>query len=60
MSDAGLRMSKAVALRWRDVLDTEDGAGFVDIERSKTDQMGEIAYVVVAPNTLADLKPDRR
>ena len=41
MSDAGLRVSEAAALRWRDVLDAEDGAGLVYIERSKTDQTGE-------------------
>ena len=56
MSDAGLRISEAAALRWRDVLDAEDGAGLVYIERSKTDQAGEGAYVVVTPDTLAALK----
>ena len=40
MSDAGLRISEAAALRWRDVLDAEDGAGLIYIERSKTDQTG--------------------
>ena len=29
MSDAGLRISEAANLRWRDVLDAEDGAGLV-------------------------------
>ena len=38
LSDAGLRISEAADLRWRDVLDAEDGAGLVYIERSKTDQ----------------------
>ena len=56
MSDAGLRISEAVALRWRDVLDAEDGAGLVHIERSKTDQTGEGAYVVVTPEALTALK----
>ena len=56
MSDAGLRISEAAALRWRDVLDAEDGAGLVYIERSKTDQAGEGAYVVVTPDTLTALK----
>ena len=56
MSDAGLRISEAAALRWRDVLDAEDGAGLVYIGRSKTDQAGEGAYVVVTPDTLAALK----
>ncbi len=56
MSDAGLRISEAAALRWRDVTDAEDGAGLVFIERSKTDQTGEGAYVVVTPDTLAALK----
>ena len=41
LSDAGLRVSEAVQLRWRDVLDTETGAELVYIERSKTDQAGE-------------------
>ena len=40
MSDAGLRISEAAALRWRDVLDAEDGAGLIYIERSKTDCQG--------------------
>ena len=56
MSDAGLRISEVVALRWRDVTDAEDGAGLVYIERSKTDQVGEGAYVVITPDTLAALK----
>ena len=56
LSDAGLRISEAAILRWRDVLDAEDGAGLVYIERSKTDQAGEGAYVVVTPDTLAALK----
>ena len=60
MSDAGLRVSEAAGLRWRDVLDAEDGAGLVYIERSKTDQAGEGAYVVVTPDTLAALKQLRQ
>ena len=56
MSDAGLRISEAAALKWRDVTDAEDGAGLVYIERSKTDQTGEGAYVVITPDTLAALK----
>ena len=43
-------------LRWRDVLDSETGAGLVYIERSKTDQAGEGAYVAITPETLAALK----
>ena len=43
-------------LRWCDVLDAEDGAGLVYIERSKTDQAGEGAYVVITPDTLTALK----
>ena len=56
MSDAGLRISEAAALRWRDVLDAEEGAGLVYVERSKTDQAGEGTYVVVTPDTLTALK----
>ena len=56
LSDAGLRVSEAVQLRWRNVLDAEDGAGLVYIERSKTDQAGEGAYVVITPETLEALK----
>ena len=41
LSDAGLRILEATGLRWRDVLDAENGAGLVYIERSKTDQTGE-------------------
>ena len=60
MSDAGLRISEAAALRWRDVTDAEEGAGLVYIERSKTDQAGEGAYVVVTPDTLIALKQLRQ
>ena len=60
MSDAGLRISEAAILRWRDVLDAENDAGLVYIERSKTDQAGEGAYVVVTPDTLAALKQLRQ
>ena len=56
ISDAGLRVSEAAQLRWRDVLDAENGAGLVNIERSKTDQAGEGAYVAVTPETLEVLK----
>ena len=56
LSDAGLRVSEAAQLRLRDVLDAEDGAGLVYIERSKTDQAGEGAYVAITPETLAALK----
>ena len=56
LSDAGLRISEAADLRWRDVFDAEDGAGLVYIERSKTDQAGEGAYVVITPDTLTALK----
>ena len=60
MSDAGLRISEAAALRWRDVLDAENDAGLVYIERSKTDQTGEGAYVVITPDTLLALKQLRQ
>ena len=60
LSDAGLRISEAAALRWRDVLDAEDEAGLVYIERSKTDQAGEGAYVVVTPDALTALKQLRQ
>ena len=56
LSDAGLRISEAADLRWRDVFDAEDGAGLVYIERSKTDQAGEGAYIVITPDTLTALK----
>ena len=56
LSDAGLRISEVASLRWRDVLDAENRAGLVYIERSKTDQAGEGAYVVVTPDTLVALK----
>ena len=60
LSDAGLRISEAANLRWRDVLDAENNAGLVYIERSKTDQAGEGAYVVVTPETLVALKQLRQ
>ena len=56
LSDAGLRISEVASLKWRDVLDAENGAGLVYIERSKTDQAGEGAYVVITPETLVALK----
>ena len=56
LSDAGLRISEAAQLRWRDVQNAEDSAGLVYIKRSKTDQAGEGAYVVITPETLAALK----
>ena len=56
MSDADLRVSEVAALRWCDVLDAEDGAGLLYIERSKTDQAREGAYVVVPPDSLTALK----
>ena len=60
LSDAGLRVSEAAQLRLRDVLDAEDGAGLVYIERSKTDQTGEGAYVAITPETLLALKQLRQ
>ena len=42
------------------MLDAEDGAGIIYIERSKTDQAGEGAYVVVTPDTLTALKKLRQ
>ena len=60
LSDAGLRISEVASLKWRDVLDAEDGAGLVYIERSKTDQAGEGAYVVITPDTLTALKQLRQ
>ena len=60
LSDAGLRISEAASLRWRDVLDAENDAGLVYIERSKTDQVGEGAYVVITPDTLVALKRMRQ
>ena len=56
LSDAGLRISEVANLKWRDVLDAENGAGLVYIERSKTDQEGESTYVVVTPDTLTALE----
>ena len=60
LSDAGLRISEAASLRWRDVLDAENNAGLVYIERSKTDQAGEGAYVVITPDTLVAMKQLRQ
>ena len=51
LSDAGLRVSEAAQLRWRDILDTETGAGLVYIECSKTNQVNEGAYVEITPGT---------
>ena len=60
LSDAGLRVSEAAQLRWRDILDSETDAGLVYIERSKTDQTGEGAYVAITPETLVALKQLRQ
>ena len=60
LSDAGLRVSEAAQIRWRDILDTETDAGLVYIERSKTDQTGEGAYVAITPETLVALKQLRQ
>ena len=60
LSDAALRASEAAQLRWRDVLDAEDGAGLVYVERSKTDQEGEGAFIAITPGTLAALNELRR
>ena len=38
------------------MLDAEDGVGIIYIERSRTDQAGEGAYVVITPDTLMALK----
>ena len=60
LSDEGLRVSEAAQLRWRDVLNAESGAGLVYIERSKTGQAGEGAYVVITPDTLLALEQLRQ
>ena len=40
---AGMRRSEVSALRWADVVDSTDGAGFlVTVRRSKTNQEGEV------------------
>ena len=56
LSDAGLRVSEAAQLRWHDILDTETGAGLVYIERSKTDQVGEGAYVAITADDTRQLE----
>ena len=48
MSDAGLRISEAAALRWQDIAPAPDGiGGLVSVNRSKTDSdgAGELAYL---------------
>ena len=60
LSDAGLRVSEAAQLRWRDVLDAENGAGLLYVERSKTDQEGAGAYIAITPETLTILKQLRQ
>ena len=56
LSDAGLRVSEAAQLRWHDILDIETGAGLVYIERSKTDQVGEGAYVAITADDTRQLE----
>ena len=60
LSDAGLCVSEAAQFRWRDVIDAEDGTGLVHIERSKTDQEGEGAFVAITPETYEALKQLRQ
>ena len=60
LSDAGLCVSEEAQFRWRDVIDAEDGAGLVHIERSKTDQEGEGAFVAITPETYEALKQLRQ
>ena len=55
-----LRVSEVAQLHWRDVLDAEEGAGLARVERSKTDQEGDGAYVAITPDALKILELLRR
>ena len=60
MRDAGLRVSEAVALQWRDLEEWPDGSGRLTIRRSKTDQFAEGTVVYIsrgATQALREIRP---
>ena len=50
--DAGLRVSELVAIDCAHVTPLEDGAGILDVARSKTDQEGRGAEAWLSPDTM--------
>ncbi len=50
--DAGLRVSELIAIDCRSVTGIEDGAGVLEVERSKTDQEGRGAETWLSPDTM--------
>ena len=50
--DAGLRVSELVAIDCRAVRTIDDGAGVLEVERSKTDQDGRGAETWLSPDTM--------
>ena len=55
LSDCGLRISEAHALTWGDISEDENGVGFVQIRRSKTDQNGKGQTVAMTSKGYAAL-----
>lgn len=56
MRDAGLRVSEAAALEWRDIRWESDGTGRLTLRRSKTDQEGKGAIRFLTKRTVAALQ----
>ena len=50
--DAGLRVSELTAIACQAVTGIEDGAGVLELERSKTDQEGRGAEAWLSPDTM--------
>ena len=50
--DAGLRVSELVAVEVEQIEMQEDGSGLLELERSKTDQEGQGAWVWLSPDTM--------
>ena len=59
MRDALLRVSEAAELRWKDIVEEDDGTGRLLIRRSKTDAEGEGAIAFVSVTTMGNLKAIR-
>ncbi|MXX59155.1 MAG: tyrosine-type recombinase/integrase [Rhodothermaceae bacterium] len=56
MSDAMLRVSELVAIRWRDLYWERDGSGRLTIPVSKSDQEGQGAILYLGPITVTRLR----
>ena len=57
--DALLRISEALALEWRDILQLPDGRTILTIKHSKTDQEGQGAHQYISPGAMEALNAHR-